>query len=166
MLVRLALHATLRAVDAAGDDELVAIVGARFDVAAVHADRRRAEEPLLLRALGVGDVDTANIRDYADLIEDTRDELERRPCVGAAFEGEHLDERRAHRRSFLGDMLGVVGEQCVAELEQRQHAFVGDAVENRSVLAAGRDEATPAQAREMVGDACDRDVETVRELTD
>jgi hypothetical protein len=57
-------------------------------------------------------------------------------------------------------MLGIVGEQCVPELEQRQHAFVGDEVEDCAVLTASCDEAAPAQASEMVRDAGKCDVET------
>jgi hypothetical protein len=40
--VRLALQTALGAVDAAGEDVLIAFAGARLDVAAVHADRRSA----------------------------------------------------------------------------------------------------------------------------
>ena len=49
-------------------------------------------------------------------------------------------------------MVGVVVEQRLRKLEHLDHALVGDPVVDGAVLAAGLDEAAPAQAGEMVGD--------------
>jgi hypothetical protein len=46
-----------------------------------------------------------------------------------------------------GDVLSVVGEQAVGEVEHLEYAWVGDAVADGAVLAAGFDEAAPARCR-------------------
>jgi hypothetical protein len=50
-------------------------------------------------------------------------------------------------------VLGVVGQQRVAELDDGADAFVGEPVVDGAVLAARLDEAAPAQAGEVVRDA-------------
>src|SRR5437016_1319459 len=49
-----------------------------------------------------------------------------------------------------GNVLCIVVQECIAELEQRQHALVGDEVEDRAVLTTRCDEPAPTQAGEMV----------------
>ena len=51
------------------------------------------------------------------------------------------------------DVLGVVGQERVAEFEQHQHALVGDEIEDGAMLTPRVDEAAPAQTGEVVGDA-------------
>ena len=63
-------------------------------------------------------------------------------------------------------MLGVVIEEHVAQLEQRQHALVCDEVEDRPVLPPGGDETAPAQAGEMVRHARLLDADPLRDLAD
>ena len=63
-------------------------------------------------------------------------------------------------------MLGVVVEQRVGEVEHRDDARVGDPVVDGAVLAAGLDEAAPAQTGEMVGDLRLRLAEPLDQLTD
>ena len=48
-----------------------------------------------------------------------------------------------------GHVLGVVGQQRAAELEQRGDALVGDAVVDAGMLAAGVDEAKSAEAARL-----------------
>ncbi|MBA3717088.1 MAG: hypothetical protein H0W87_02515 [Actinobacteria bacterium] len=71
--IRLAAEAGRRSVDAAGVDELVALVGAGLDIASVDADRRRAEKTLLGRDVGVADLDPAHVGVDAGFGDDTLD---------------------------------------------------------------------------------------------
>ena len=43
-----------------------------------------------------------------------------------------------------GDVLGVVGQEPFAELEQRQYPLVGDEVEDGAMLTAGNPEGNPS----------------------
>lgn len=63
-------------------------------------------------------------------------------------------------------MFLVVLEQGVRELEDPDHAFVGDPVVDGAVLLACLDEAAPAQAGEVIGHLGLRDPEPFDELTD
>ena len=65
-----------------------------------------------------------------------------------------------------GDVIGVVLQQRACETEQLGDALVGDPVVHGWVLAAGVDEAAPAQAGEMVGDLGLRLAELLDKLTD
>jgi hypothetical protein len=60
----------------------------------------------------------------------------------------------------------IVLEQGVRELEHPDHTFVGDPVVDGPVLPASLDEATPAQAGEVIGHLGLRDPEPFGELTD
>src|SRR3954447_7662632 len=49
-------------------------------------------------------------------------------------------------------VVGVVLQEAAGKLEQRGDAGIGERVVDAAVLAAGHDEAAPAQAGEVVGD--------------
>jgi hypothetical protein len=63
-------------------------------------------------------------------------------------------------------VLGVVVEQRVRKIEDLDDALVGDPVVNGAVLAAGLDEAAPAQTGEMGGDLRLRQSEPLDQLAD
>src|SRR2546428_12628748 len=63
-------------------------------------------------------------------------------------------------------MLLVVSEQRLPEVEHRDHSLVGDPVEHRALLTPRLDEATPAQAGEMIRDLRLRHTKTCDELAD
>jgi hypothetical protein len=64
------------------------------------------------------------------------------------------------------DVLGVAGQQRSGQPHEVKHALVGDAVEDLGVAAFALDEATPAQAREVVGDLRLRLAQVLDELAD
>src|SRR5919197_240213 len=64
------------------------------------------------------------------------------------------------------DVLGVFGEQVASESDHPAHLAVGDSVVDGAVLAAGGDEAAPAKAREVIGDARLGESESLDEVAD
>jgi hypothetical protein len=89
--------------------------------------------------------------------------LDARDPDGTARES-HAERPSRHIRPAT--RTGSTGRLLLAPGCGGSHAFVGHEVEDRTVLATGRDEAAPAQPGEMVRYAGDRDVEAGRDLTD
>jgi hypothetical protein len=82
----------LASVEPAGVGVLLVPVGARLDIAAVDPDGWRAEKPGLLGRLLVGDLDQSQLGVAAELCLDSLHQRQGGVAVGAAHEGQHLDE--------------------------------------------------------------------------
>ena len=119
-------------------------------MASVHEHGRSAAQSGE-REHTAGDCDDAGDGDPADQPADRRQAGAADHREGAGGHAERGTGRRGRPSAARSvdtsarcDVLGVVVQQRAAELDDGGHAFVGEAIVDCAVLAAGRDEPAPA----------------------